>query len=83
MKKISSHFEKVVCSSNSQAWKFLLAARDKAENNIIWQINVYDCSFWCDNWSTRELFPEFTVQQKSAIIAFLLILFGISLQLGT
>ncbi|XP_019263971.1 PREDICTED: uncharacterized protein LOC109241667 [Nicotiana attenuata] len=38
-------------SGNSQAWKHLLLARDKAEGNISWQINSGDCNFWWDNWT--------------------------------
>nr|XP_016473883.1 PREDICTED: uncharacterized protein LOC107795721 [Nicotiana tabacum] len=41
-------------SGNSQAWKNLLLARDKAEGNITWLINSGDCNFWWDNWTMTD-----------------------------
>ncbi|XP_070054097.1 uncharacterized protein [Nicotiana tomentosiformis] len=41
-------------SGNSQAWKNLLLARDKAEGNITWLINSDDCNFWWDNWTMTD-----------------------------
>nr|XP_033513005.1 uncharacterized protein LOC117277715 [Nicotiana tomentosiformis] len=37
------------CSGNSQAWKYLLWARDKCEKQITWKINDGKYSFWWDN----------------------------------
>ncbi|XP_075086341.1 uncharacterized protein LOC142169044 [Nicotiana tabacum] len=41
------------CSGNSQAWKYLLWARDKCEKQITWKINAGKYSFW---WDAQKLY---------------------------
>ncbi|XP_060195291.1 uncharacterized protein LOC132624543 [Lycium barbarum] len=57
------------CTSNSQAWKYLLWARDKCKNQIIWKINDGQCYFWWDNWTEMgplaQLCPNFITRSTN------------------
>ncbi|XP_019258966.1 PREDICTED: uncharacterized protein LOC109237163 [Nicotiana attenuata] len=39
--------------TDSHIWINMLKIRDKAENNIRWEIQKGNCSFWLDNWTGK------------------------------
>ncbi|XP_070036962.1 uncharacterized mitochondrial protein AtMg00310-like [Nicotiana tomentosiformis] len=43
--------EKKWSKRQSHAWKKLLQARDREEENIVWNINKGAISLWSDNWT--------------------------------
>lgn len=59
------------CSGNSQAWKYLVNAREKAEPNIIWRINEGECSIWWDNWTGKwdlaAMFPDDIINPRAKV----------------
>ncbi|XP_075109105.1 putative mitochondrial protein AtMg00310 [Nicotiana tabacum] len=49
--------------TDSHIWRNMLKIRDKAEENIIWEIQKGNCSFWWDNWTgdaNEDDFPVWT-----------------------
>ncbi|XP_060179779.1 uncharacterized protein LOC132609685 [Lycium barbarum] len=60
---------------NSHAWKRMLQIRDKVENNMLWKINVGNCSLWWDNWSDKgalaNLFPDHHHNRHTTISSYI------------
>ncbi|XP_075100868.1 uncharacterized protein LOC142176659 [Nicotiana tabacum] len=67
---------RAVNSKDSQIWKNMLQARDKAECRILWKINARDINFWWDSWTDNgalaKLVPQAPGNSKSTVSDFLI-----------